>query len=76
MSQIASNPNSDGNLSECAYCGGVLRVVGGTDPNESGDGFAETYKCQSGHTGTYTFEYDGAGGTNERYTGACKNKTR
>ncbi|MFQ3295724.1 MAG: hypothetical protein ACI8VE_002813 [Natrialbaceae archaeon] len=38
-------------------CGGAVRVQNGTDPENSGDGFFETYECEScGRTGTLTYD--------------------
>lgn len=59
-------------LNHCAYCGTVLELVDGTDPDEKGPNgeWSETYECQNGHTGRYKFE---PVFPRETFNGACRN---
>lgn len=50
------------NLNACSTCGGPLRLVDGTDPDEAADTgvWEETYECDvCGGTGTYHVDRSG-----------------
>lgn len=66
------DPRTNGNLDTCRYCGGPLRVTGGTDPGDATNGFAEAYECESCDA-KGAFESTDSG--DERFYGACKNGT-
>lgn len=60
-----------GSTSTCQYCGGMLTVQEGTDPDEARErgGFRETYECiRCNRAGTYTFRYEDS---HETFGGAC-----
>lgn len=58
-----------GDTSRCSNCGGVLQILGGTDPKLAADGFEEEYECKSCNQ-TGGLQYDPETNTTT-YTGVC-----
>jgi len=61
--------NESGSTDECQRCGGLLRVLSGTDPDESLEGFVEECECQScGRKGKMQYK---SHSDTQTFVGAC-----
>lgn len=74
MSQAKTLPRTGretGSTTYCTICGGHLRCIDGTDPDNTDElgGFEETYECEScERTGMFVYRYESGA---RSYSGIC-----